>query len=293
MGRRPLARRRRLDRPAHHAVPRGGRRAGRRDHGHRPRPRHRARHARTASSAIVGGQTLEVRPADPARLDDVRRDPRRGRPATPDESPGRGVLSVPVAGDAALGAAVAPPRRRRHRASSSSRCACRASTRSSSPSPAARPPTDDTTADGGGRMTHRDARHPHAAPRPRPRTAPRRRALVRHSLALAKRSLIKTLRTPEALIDVTLQPAIFLCSSSTSSAARSPAARQHDYLQFLLPGILGPDDRHRRHRDRREPQHRHRARASSTASGRCRSPARRRCRRRARRRRPLRDRLSS
>ena len=34
--------------------------------------------------------------------------------------------------------------------------------------------------------------------------------LVRHSLALAKRSLIKTMRTPEALIDVTLQPAIFL-----------------------------------------------------------------------------------
>jgi len=30
--------------------------------------------------------------------------------------------------------------------------------------------------------------------------------LVRHSLSLAKRSLIKTARTPEALIDVTLQP---------------------------------------------------------------------------------------
>ena len=41
---------RRLDRPADHAVPRGGRRARRRDHGHRPRPRDRPRHARRASS---------------------------------------------------------------------------------------------------------------------------------------------------------------------------------------------------------------------------------------------------
>jgi oleandomycin transport system permease protein len=29
-------------------------------------------------------------------------------------------------------------------------------------------------------------------------------ALVRHTIALARRSLIKTLRTPEALIDVTI-----------------------------------------------------------------------------------------
>ncbi len=53
-------------------------------------------------------------------------------------------------------------------------------------------------------------RHPdrraaaHARRRPAPFT------LLRHSLALAKRSLIKTWRTPEALIDVTLQPVIFL-----------------------------------------------------------------------------------
>ena len=35
---------RRLDRAAHHPVPRRGRRAGRRDHRHRPRPGHRPRH---------------------------------------------------------------------------------------------------------------------------------------------------------------------------------------------------------------------------------------------------------
>ena len=39
---------------------------------------------------------------------------------------------------------------------------------------------------------------------------PRRFALLRHSLVLARRGLITTLRTPEALADVTAQPIIFL-----------------------------------------------------------------------------------
>jgi oleandomycin transport system permease protein len=54
-----------------------------------------------------------------------------------------------------------------------------------------------------------------AIARPIPLTAataePRRRwRLARHSLVLARRGLINTIRTPEALIDVTLQPMIFL-----------------------------------------------------------------------------------
>jgi len=54
---------------------------------------------------IVGGQRLEVKPADPSRLDEVR--VILGAIAdAPPESPGRGVLSVPVEGDAALGVAV-------------------------------------------------------------------------------------------------------------------------------------------------------------------------------------------
>ena len=57
---------------------------------------------------VVGGQTLEVRPADPADLDRGRRDPVRGvlRRAKADEIR-KGVLAVPVAGDAALTEAVA------------------------------------------------------------------------------------------------------------------------------------------------------------------------------------------
>jgi oleandomycin transport system permease protein len=68
--------------------------------------------------------------------------------------------------------------------------------------------------------------------------APRPFPLVRHSLALAKRSLIKTWRTPEALIDVTLQPAIFLVIFVYIFGG-AVAGDTSTYLQFLLPGILG------------------------------------------------------
>ena len=55
--------------------------------------------------ARVGGGTLRLRPADPARSTDVRAIVGDVARATPD-SPGRGVVSAPVADDAALGAAV-------------------------------------------------------------------------------------------------------------------------------------------------------------------------------------------
>lgn len=61
--------------------------------------------------------------------------------------------------------------------------------------------------------------------------------LLRHSLALTKRSLIKTWRTPEALIDVTVQPAIFLVIFVYIFGG-AVSGSTHDYLQFLLPGIL-------------------------------------------------------
>jgi oleandomycin transport system permease protein len=61
--------------------------------------------------------------------------------------------------------------------------------------------------------------------------------LLRHSLALAKRSLIKTWRTPEALVDVTLQPVLFLIIFVYIFGG-AVAGSTHQYLQFLLPGIL-------------------------------------------------------
>jgi oleandomycin transport system permease protein len=62
---------------------------------------------------------------------------------------------------------------------------------------------------------------------------------LRHAFALAKRSLIKTMHTPEALIDVTLQPVIFLLLFTYVFGGAISHGSQHQYLQFLLPGLLG------------------------------------------------------
>ena len=70
-------------------------------------------------------------------------------------------------------------------------------------------------------------------------TSSRTTSYVRHARALAKRSLIKTWRTPEALIDVTLQPVIFLLLFTYIFGGAIAGGSQQDYLQFLLPGILG------------------------------------------------------
>ncbi|WP_432519639.1 ABC transporter permease [Kineococcus sp. SYSU DK006] len=77
-----------------------------------------------------------------------------------------------------------------------------------------------------------------AAPVPAARTGGPLRAL-RHALALAGRSLVKTARTPEALIDVTVQPAIFLVMFTYIFGGAIAAGDRGAYLQFLVPGLLG------------------------------------------------------
>jgi oleandomycin transport system permease protein len=74
---------------------------------------------------------------------------------------------------------------------------------------------------------------------PKPAEARVRRPfpLIRHSLALTRRSLIKTWRTPEALIDVTIQPALFLVIFVYVFGG-AVSGSTHGYLQFLLPGVL-------------------------------------------------------
>jgi oleandomycin transport system permease protein len=62
---------------------------------------------------------------------------------------------------------------------------------------------------------------------------------LRHSAVIAKRSLIGTWRTPEALVDVTLQPIIFLLLFTYVFGGAIAGGSQQDYLQFLLPGLLG------------------------------------------------------
>jgi oleandomycin transport system permease protein len=61
---------------------------------------------------------------------------------------------------------------------------------------------------------------------------------VRHALVLAKRNLVKTMRTPEQLIDVTLQPIIFLLLFVYVFGGAISGGSRHDYLEFLLPGLL-------------------------------------------------------
>jgi len=62
---------------------------------------------------------------------------------------------------------------------------------------------------------------------------------IRHALVLARRNLIKLVRTPEQFIDVTLQPVLFLLLFVYVFGGALAHGSQHDYLEFLLPGILG------------------------------------------------------
>jgi oleandomycin transport system permease protein len=61
---------------------------------------------------------------------------------------------------------------------------------------------------------------------------------LRHSLVLARRSLIKTWRTPEALIDVTLQPVIFIALFTYVFGGAIAHGSRHAYLELLVPGML-------------------------------------------------------
>lgn len=62
---------------------------------------------------------------------------------------------------------------------------------------------------------------------------------VRHAIVIARRSLIKLTRTPEQLIDVTLQPAIFLFMFTYIFGGALGGGSRHSYVQFLVPGLLG------------------------------------------------------
>ena len=73
---------------------------------------------------------------------------------------------------------------------------------------------------------------------PAPTTSRRRLRVLRHSLVLAKRNLIGVVRNPEALLDVTLQPVIFIAMFTYIFGGAIANGSQHDYLQYLLPGVL-------------------------------------------------------
>jgi oleandomycin transport system permease protein len=62
-------------------------------------------------------------------------------------------------------------------------------------------------------------------------------APVRHSLTLAWRTLLRIRRTPEQLLDVTLQPPIFI-ALFVYVFGGAIAGTQHEYLQFILPSLI-------------------------------------------------------
>src|SRR5690606_25082067 len=66
---------------------------------------------------------------------------------------------------------------------------------------------------------------------------PRAFRLLRHSLALTRRSLIKIRRTPEQLLDVTLQPIMFIVLFVYLFGG-AVAGSTHDYLQYVLPALI-------------------------------------------------------
>src|ERR1700758_1584298 len=67
----------------------------------------------------------------------------------------------------------------------------------------------------------------------------KKRFSLRHALVLAKRNIIKVTRTPEQLIDVTLQPIIFLVLFLYVFGGAMSHGSPHHYLQFLVPGLIG------------------------------------------------------
>lgn len=72
---------------------------------------------------------------------------------------------------------------------------------------------------------------------PTSQTEARSFPIVRHSLILAGRAITKIRRSPEQLIDVTLQPIIFTVLFVYLFGG-AIAGSQHDYLQFVLPALM-------------------------------------------------------
>lgn len=78
--------------------------------------------------------------------------------------------------------------------------------------------------------------HPAPMPAPTRRISPVR--ALRHTGTLAWRSLIKIKHSPEQLLDLTLQPIIFVCLFYFVFGGAIAGGDRHQYLQFLVPGIL-------------------------------------------------------
>jgi oleandomycin transport system permease protein len=70
--------------------------------------------------------------------------------------------------------------------------------------------------------------------RARPMTPDR---VLRHSLTLAWRALVRIRRNPEQLLDVTLQPIVFVTLFVFLFGGAIKGSGRHGYLEYVLPGI--------------------------------------------------------
>jgi oleandomycin transport system permease protein len=61
---------------------------------------------------------------------------------------------------------------------------------------------------------------------------------LRHAMTLAWRSLVRIRRNPEQLLDVTLQPIIFVTLFVFLFGGAIKGESRHTYLQYVLPGIM-------------------------------------------------------
>jgi len=61
---------------------------------------------------------------------------------------------------------------------------------------------------------------------------------LRHALTLAWRSLVRIRRNPEQLLDVTLQPIVFVTLFVFLFGGAIRGESRHTYLQYVLPGIM-------------------------------------------------------
>ncbi|WP_224392346.1 ABC transporter permease [Pseudonocardia sp. ICBG1293] len=68
-------------------------------------------------------------------------------------------------------------------------------------------------------------------------SAPLLPSTLRHGLALARRGIVKTVHSPEALLDITLQPVVFLLLFVYVFGG-AIAGNSADYLHYALPGVL-------------------------------------------------------
>jgi oleandomycin transport system permease protein len=86
-------------------------------------------------------------------------------------------------------------------------------------------------------MTAITTTRPAPQPAPAPVSGRSGPSTLRHGATLAWRGVIKTINSPEALLDVTLQPVIFLLLFVYVFGGAIGGSTEN-YLQFALPGVL-------------------------------------------------------